>query len=293
MTEFSPIPIENIGTAKRLCEPVCVELCVGVDGLFGHHAMAMLFAVADCHFLVTCRHAVHDVVSRGAGLWVADDSKPGKAFALTPKFHFAHSDLHDLAVMKLPDDFVRHFSSHRFARAIDTHSSFQPEGISCVMAGAVASECETWEADVTADDKKLKTTIFIGRTTSVASDSDYIDDNLHFLITADNLVANCEPNGETREPPDSFRGLSGTPVFAVNENPFVENWNAHDCKIIGIQSAVIKLYKEKRVVMRVMRIEWMFDAIRQLFPSTAETLDKMIPITVSKRLNQIIIPNAG
>lgn len=271
------IPTENFRTARMLCEPVCTPIFVGANDVYSHQAMGLLFAVADAHFLVTCRHAVCDVVQRGGGLWIPRDGSP-EAVPLTPKFYFAKSSLLDLAIMKLPDEFVRCFSQHRFARAVDTHSSDQPEGISCVMYGVLATESQTWDASVTPDDPKLQTTVFIGRTTKTDADSDYIVDEYHFLISADNLVSIDEMDGMPREPPKSFRGLSGTPVFAVNDNPFEPNWNAHDTKIIGIQSAVITLHQEKRVVMRVVRLELMYHAIRELYPSVGETLDKLKPI---------------
>ena len=289
MPDFQPVPIENTKTARELCEPVCVPIFIGKDDLYGHHAMGLLFAVADAHFLVTCRHAVHDVVARGAGLWIPDDNSP-TAVPLTPKFHFGKNPLFDLAIMKLPDEFVDCLSAHRFARAVDTHSSHQPEGISCVMYGMLATESQTWDASVTPNDQKLQTTVFIGRTTTVESESEYIDDDFHFLISADIIVTNSEPDGELRDPPESFRGLSGTPVFAVNDNPFEPNWNAHDTKIIGIQSAVITLHQEKRIVMRVVRLEWMYHAIRELFPTVGETLDKLRPVTATKIVRRIITP---
>ena len=288
--QFKPIPAENIKTARELCEPVCIPMFVGKDGTYGHHAMGLLFAVADSHFLVTCRDAVHDVVSRGAGLWIPDDSNYGKTVALTPKFHFSKSDMFDLAVMKLPEDFVGYFCEHRFARAIDTHSSFQPEGISCAMYGILATESETWNADVSKDEEKLKTTVFIGRSSTVETPDDYIDNDLHFLIGADNLICNSEEDGREIDAPKSFRGLSGTPVFAVNDNPFEPNWNAHDCKIIGIQSSVVSLHQQKRIVMKVMRFEGVFYIIRQLFPTVAETLDKLAPITQTKIARKLILP---
>jgi hypothetical protein len=135
MPDFQPIPIENVKTARQLCEPVCVPIFIGKDHLDGHQAMGLLFAVADTHFPVTCRHAVHKVVARGAGLWVPDDNSP-TAVPLTPKFHFGKSSLFDLAIMKLPDEFVNYFSAHRFARAVNTHSSvslraFLPSCIEC------------------------------------------------------------------------------------------------------------------------------------------------------------------
>jgi hypothetical protein len=124
----------------------------------------------------------------------------------------------------------------------------------------------------------------------VVSDSEFIDDDFHFLISADNIVTNSEPDGELREPPTPFRRLSGTPVFAVNDNSFEPGWNAHDTKIIGIQSAVITLHQEKRIVSRVVRFEWMYHAIRELFPAVGETLDKLRPVTATKIVKRIITP---
>lgn len=290
MPEFPPVPIENAETAQQFCKPVCVPIFIGKDGTYGHQAMGLLFAVADSHFLVTCRHAVYDVVARGAGLWIPDDNSPGRAQALTPNFLFPNTSRYDLAVMKLPDRFVGYFSAHRFARAVETFSSYQPEGTSCVMFGMLATESETWGSNVSTGDEKLRPATFFGRTTTVGSDSEYIDECLHFLINADNLVANSVTDGELRAPPESFRGLSGTPVFAVNDNPFEANWNAHDYKIIGIQSSVITLHREKHVVMKVMRLEAMFSLIAQSFPSVAETLGKLQPVIATKTANRIITP---
>ncbi len=132
MPELQPIPPENFKTAEAICKPFCTPILVGKDNVYGHHAMGLLFAVADAHFLVTCRHAVHDVVARGAGLWIPDDNSPTMV-ALTPKFFFVNSSLFDVAIMKLPDDFVNYFSAHRFARAIDTHQ--------CVSLKAFLASC--------------------------------------------------------------------------------------------------------------------------------------------------------
>jgi hypothetical protein len=291
MSDLRTIPPENVVAAKDLCAPVCVTMAVGLNGQYGHHAMGLIFAVADSHFLVTCQHAVHDVVSRGAGLWIQDDVSK-KGVALTPKFFFLKSPLYDLAIMKLPEEFIPYFSEYRFARGVETHSSDQPVGISCAMYGVLATESQTWDKSVSKDDKCLKTVVFIGRTTTVEQESEYIDDRLHFLIGADQLAAAVETDGgnKQRDPPESFRGLSGTPVFAVNDNPFEPNWTPRDAKIIGIQSSVITLHRQERIVMRVIRIELMYALIAEVFPSVSETIEKLSSVSTIQIRNRIVIP---
>lgn len=280
------IPQENFRLARGICDPVSVTIAVEYKSRFCHHAMGLLIAIADAHFLVTCRHAVNDVVSKGGGLWVCDDTS-FTAKPLTATFLFAKDTRYDIAIMKLPEEFLPYFSLHKFARAVDTHSSIQPEGISCVMSGVLATESETWDCNVTHEDERLQYSAFIGRTTTVETTSDSIIDGLHFLVSADNLQTTLgdSKNEAARlvKGPASFRGLSGTPVFAVNENPFEPGWYPHDFKIIGIQSAVVDLYQEKRKVFRVMRIETVFHAIREAFPTVGETLDKLNPVHILRR----------
>jgi hypothetical protein len=134
--------------------------------------------------------------------------------------------------------------------------------------------------------------VFIGRTTTVEQESEYIDDRLHFLIGADQLSAASETDGGTkrRDPLESFRGLSGTPVFAVNDNPFEPNWTPGDAKIIGIQSSVLTLHRQERIVMRVVRIELMYALIAELFPSVSETIEKLRSVSTIQIRNRIVIP---
>ena len=143
---------------------------------------------------------------------------------------------------------------------------------------------------------------YIGRTTTVDRESEHIDDAIHFLSDADNFEWSRETNdGKSKliSPEQSIKGLSGAPVFAVNDNPFEPNWIAHDYRIIGIQSALITLYPTtcnptRRAVLRIVRIEVLFALIRELFPSVRELLDKLdgIEAIIMPNRSKIVIPGA-
>lgn len=301
MTELPRLPAESIEAVRNICDPCSVQISIDKDGLFAHHSTGLLFAVGDHHFIATCRHSVHGVVAGNAGLWVGNDST-GKLDPLDVKFLYLKPDLWDLAIAKLPDRFAPCFSKHRFARASDTISSRQPTGISCAMYGALSSASGTWDSNVSSDDELIKMCAYIGRTTTVDRESEYIDDAIHFLSDADNFEWSRETNdGKSKliSPEQSIKGLSGAPVFAVNDNPFEPNWIAHDYRIIGIQSALITLRPTtcnptRRAVLRIVRIEVLFALIRELFPSVRELLDKLdgIEAIIMPNRSKIVIPGA-
>lgn len=235
--------------------------------------MGLLFAVAKSRFLVTCRHSVHDVVARGAGLWIRDD-RTSTAVALTPEFLFLNSNRFDLAVAKLPDSFVECLSDHQFARGVDTDGSDKPVGTPCVMHGVLSGESRTWDDSVTSEDQCLRAFTYVGHVSEHSSTTDSIDSSIYFALHGEPLTRNADQR--------SYGGMSGTPVFAVNGNPFQPNWKPTDRRIIGIQSSVVSLHKLGITLMKVARIELLYSLLRTCFPSDAQTLDALTDV-VAKR----------
>lgn len=275
------VPPANVLRIKQITEIVSVPMAIGFRETWGHQAMGFLFAVADDKFLVTVRHAVHDVVKRGGGLWIPSD-KTGKAIPLTPKFFFLDADEFDLAIMKLPEEILTHLTAHRFGHCVDVASSHQPEGTPCIMQGILAVESRTWNRTVTSDDKLLRDCVFTGKITTVAQKSESINNDLQFLISADDCATSLvnTVTGELSEiqTPESFRGLSGAPVFMVDGNPLEPGWNPRFPRVLGFQSGFIELYEDKRSVMQVVRSDLLFALLREAFPSTHEIIQKLAPL---------------
>ena len=101
-------------------------------------------------------------------------------------------------------------------------------------------------------------------------DIEEFDGNIQFLICADNLTTTVgNEDGMVRSNLDSsFEGLSGSPVYAVDGNPFLPDWNPVDTKIIGIQSTFIALESNlgNHDFMKVARIESACSVISTVFP---------------------------
>ena len=121
------------------------------------------------------------------------------------------------------------------------------------------------------EDVRLKPLTFFGRTTTTPCPIAEFDNELHFLISADNLVATRDTaNGRERfVNRSSYRGMSGSPVFAVDGDPFQTNWKPVDTKIIGIQSSFFTLERgpDSYSFMKVCRIEKVWSVVKAVFPN--------------------------
>lgn len=181
-----------------------------------------------------------------------------------------------MAVARLSDELASDLSSNRFVTQDDLFHSHQPLGIPCVIHGILSDLSSKWDFAVRKTDVRVKTASFIGRTTESKGLQESVDDKVHFLIYASNLVtANVSRKKmEMAELNATFGGLSGAPVFAVDGNPYEDNWNPVDTKVIGIQSGVVQLKKgiEYHEYMKIVRIEFLHYLLSEAFPTAFRRL---------------------
>ena len=269
MDRFAPIPTQNYSIATRLCERTTVGIHAELNGNFQHHTMGFLLSLGGEFFLITCRHTIVNILDTGVELWIGRNSA-GKALRLTGTFHYPKSPSNDAAIIRLPPGAADFFGTERFAKFDDLCHSKQPIGIPCVMHGALRDLSRKWDMSITSDDNRLMTVTYFGRTTTTPVSIGQLDDKMQFLICADNLVTTIgnENRMVRSELNASFEGLSGTPIYAVDGDPFLPDWNPVDTKIIGIQSTFIGLESAfgNYDFMKVTRIESACSVISEAYP---------------------------
>jgi len=144
------------------------------------------------------------------------------------------------------------------------------------MYSVLCKDTAAWDQCVTKSDLRLRYNIFISRTTDAPYQNETVDDALHFLMTADNATTTTKDSrGQTvNTPTESFVGFSGTPVFAINDDPRDAAWTPHDWKVIGIQSMWIPFNEPKQYALRVVRIDAVIELIASFFPSVRELMKR-------------------
>ena len=270
MSEFGGISSENNQIAMKLCDRISIGICAELNGRFQHHAMGFLLVVADAHFLVTCRHSVTAVLHTEVAIRIGPD-RNGKANLFTGTFHYPENEENDVAIARLPKYVVDAFGTDRFASFSDIHSSRLPVSTPCVMSGSLRDLSEKWDADVSQTDPKLKVLTYFGVTSEIPTPVPQFNNDLQFVIGADNAVVNSGTVSSWKvvdKLDASYLGISGTPVFAVDGNPFKDGWSPYDVKVIGVQSAFMELETGPAVqkFMRVSRIESVCTVINEVFP---------------------------
>ena len=269
MRNFDGIPFNNHTIAKELCDRVSVGIHAERNGVFQHHTMGFLLALPPVSFLVTCRHTIVNVLDSGIELWIGPDDKlKGHRFRGT--FHFPKNPVDDVAIAMLPNHVARSFSPHRFARLDDLNHSKQPKGTPCVLAGDLRDLSQRWDFSVLTTDSKLKMVTFFGLTAKPPTCVSSFDEKLHFSIGANNTKTKHGNKNEWKERDldASYEGLSGTPVFAVDGDPFRSGWNPVDTKIIGVQSSFMELDSKvgNDKLLKVARIESVCGVVSTAFP---------------------------
>lgn len=275
---MKPIPHENVLRVEEICDPVSVPISANRGDQFQHYGMGMLFSIGSDVFLVTCRHVVVNAANHGLELWVRDAAK-NKLRRISADFYFCSLPELDIAVAQLSSELANDLSHNRFATQADLWHSHHPLGIPCVMHGILSDLSAKWDTAVKNTDVRLKTASFVGRTTGSKGLEKTVDDKLHFLLYAGNRVTTnvSKEKMKLAKLNATFGGLSGTPVIAVDGDPFKKNWNPVDTKIIGIQSAVVQFEENLgpdgfHEYMKVVRIEFLHYLLSDAFPNAFKTL---------------------
>ena len=269
MKPFDGIPFDNHAIAMKLCDRVSVGIHAERDGVFQHHTMGFLLALSSSNFLITCRHTIMNVLNTNVELWIGPDDKH-KAHRLLETFHFPENPLNDVAITLLPDNVARSFGPDRFACFEDLHNSKLPSGTPCVLSGNLRDLSQRWDFSVLSSDTKLKAATYFGQTAKSPVCEGRLDEKLHFVIGA-NAAKTKHGNQDEWKSGDlnaSYEGLSGTPVFAVDGNPFRPGWNPVDTKIIGVQSSFMEFESVagNDKLLKVSRIESVRDVLSTVFP---------------------------
>lgn len=275
---MNPIPHKNFLQVEQLCDPVAVPISANRGDQFQHCGMGMLLSVGSNVFLVTCRHIIVNAAKDNLQLWVRDAAF-GKLRRVSADFFLSSLPELDIAVAKLSSELAADLSANRLLTLTDFSDSHQPLGIPCVMHGILAELSSKWDFAVKTTDIRLKPASFIGRTTDSQNVDDVVDDEIHFILYASNRFSASvsKEKMELAELNATFRGLSGTPVIAVDGDPFKEDWNPVDTKIIGIQSGVVKFEESPNPdgcheYMKIVRIEFLYYLLHESFPDDFKRL---------------------
>lgn len=273
------IPPEHFEFLKSVHERLMPVFSANVVPVFGAMAEKVapygtcsLLRIADKAFAVTAAH-VFDDVRRGCNLFVPSSERPGAWVCLEGQLVKVRDDEVDVAVLALSPKSAAGLRSWRFLRLheIEFIDGSLPHDWYYVFG---YPKC--WQMSVSSREQFLAygSVLYAGPTGLF---SDY-DEKNHILVEV-YTQDNARFDGQPGELPESFAGISGSPMWRSHATPdTMGNWSPEMAKVVAVQTGVYgneraisyrrkgEMAEMKVKIVKGVRWSSVIDALWQGFP---------------------------
>jgi hypothetical protein len=265
----------------RLVWDSVVSIVLSSQKVLYQFATGTLFQVGNQRFVVTAAHSIRIAAGHGKTIGVTCGSNSfmstgGEWICSEPFQYGSLEDPFDIAVYRIPDEFVPRFHRQRFIQLSEVNFDVLPSGVFALFGYP-----GIWSVPSSSDDEKLRIKPLeftaIGYGGDVTPFKGY-QPKLHFLLDADSkgiTLSDGSPaelrtsDGTQATFPGDLKGISGGPVWLVGDQRLpVGDWQGLPTGLAGIETGV---YQQSGVI-RVTRWIAVTTLIHEAFPEARSAL---------------------